>query len=96
MPLVTKIVGVSFDDRQEVLKRMKVGDVVYMTKEPDNAYDANAIAVLNENGERLGYVPRDNARVLTRLIKGGRVAGCISSLGEGRSGLLGANVMFEI
>jgi len=59
--LTTKPVGVSFNNRQEVIARMQKGDRVWLDREPDNAFDANAIAVCRSNGEMVGYISRDLA-----------------------------------
>ncbi len=40
---------------------VKEGDSVYFEAEPTNTYDSNAIKVLNEQGNIIGYVPRDEA-----------------------------------
>jgi len=42
-------------------RNLTTGDKIYLEKEPDNAYDPNAIAVFNNNREKVGYLPRDHA-----------------------------------
>ena len=44
------------------------GDVVYLIREPGNPYDANAIAVHNAQGHRIGFVPRQQAAVMAPYI----------------------------
>ena len=41
----TKIVGVTFDDRQKYIASVRLGDHLTAVKEPNNQYDPNAIAV---------------------------------------------------
>ena len=54
----TKVVGVTFEGRQEVVARLQMGDKVWLEMEPDNPYDKNAIMVTRENGEQIGYLSR--------------------------------------
>lgn len=56
--ITTKVVGVTFEDRQEIIARLQIGDHVWLEQEPDNAFDANAIMVTRSNGEQLGYLNR--------------------------------------
>lgn len=54
-PFVTGIAGVSF--RQDAVRDTKPGDTVLLRREPDNPYDADAIAVFSAEGRALGYLP---------------------------------------
>lgn len=53
------------------LPGVKVGDVLLLEEEPENAYDPMAIRVLTQEKEVLGYVPRYyNKAILARLHDG--------------------------
>ncbi len=52
------------------------GDEVFLRKEPDNSEDSNALKILNENEELLGYVPRYYSEAFTRFINEGREISC--------------------
>ena len=52
------------------------GDEVFLVKEPDNIDDSNAIKVMNESKEHLGYIPRYYSEVFTRIINEGREYSC--------------------
>jgi hypothetical protein len=54
----TKVVGVSYEGRQEVVARLQLGDRVWLEREADNPFDANAIKVCRSNGEQFGYLNR--------------------------------------
>jgi hypothetical protein len=56
--ITTKIVGVTFEGRQEVVARLQMGDRVWIEPEPSNPYDPNAIKVCRSNGEQIGYFSR--------------------------------------
>ena len=56
--ITTKVVGVTFEDRQEVIARLQIGDQVWLEQEPRNAFDPNAILVSRSNGEQIGYLNR--------------------------------------
>lgn len=62
--ITTKVVGVTFENRQEVIAKLQMGDRLWLEREPFNAYDVNAIKVTKNNGEQIGYISRHLARSL--------------------------------
>lgn len=54
----TRVVGVTFNNRQEVVNRLKEGEQVRLNREPTNPFDANAILVCTEQNEEIGYIDR--------------------------------------
>lgn len=63
----TKVAGVTHpnddgSDRQTILRRCRPGEQVDLEHEEDNPYDPNAVRVLRENGEQLGYLNAGMAR----------------------------------
>ena len=56
--ITTKVVGVTFEGRQEVIARLQMGDRVWLEMEPENQYDPNAIKICRSNGEQIGYLSR--------------------------------------
>jgi len=54
--ITTKVVGVSFDNRQEVVAKLQIGDRVWLEREPNNPFDCNAIWVCANNGEQIGFL----------------------------------------
>lgn len=64
---------------------LQVGDSLKFVREPDNAYDSNAVRI-EWQGEKLGYVPRaGNAEIARLLDQGKKVSGRIVNLHKGRS-----------
>lgn len=61
MEFYTKVVGVTFDNRQRHIRRMSVGDTVKLEREPNNQYDSNAIKVINSDGYQIGHISRELA-----------------------------------
>ena len=62
----TYIAGVTHLEDMTVLERIKTGDKVIFQREPDNRYDDKAIMVLNDQKEKLGYVPEKRQRGLLK------------------------------
>lgn len=60
----TKIVGVTMGNRQELLEELSEMDDISLVRDPNNPHDENAIAVLNPNGEKLGYIRSGLAKEL--------------------------------
>ncbi len=98
--LTTKVVGVTFEGRQEVVARLQQGDRVWLDREPDNAYDPNAIAVCRSNGEQIGFLNRNLAGRIVSFFKAygypvkGKVVAITGSEWNGYS--LGVIVAFKL
>jgi len=58
------VVGVTFDNRQQVVKTLRVNDTVTLRRDPHNSHDSNAIRVDTQNGKQIGFISRDLAAVL--------------------------------
>jgi hypothetical protein len=52
------IAGVTFKERQAAVRAAAPGAPLLLLREPENAVDAHAVAVLDLSGARLGFVPR--------------------------------------
>jgi hypothetical protein len=54
-----KVAGVSYENRQEVIRRyLQSSDPLFLIRDPRNRHDRNAVEVRLENGMSIGYVPR--------------------------------------
>lgn len=67
----SRVAGVTFEGRQQVIEEMIAGQRVVIRPEPTNLYDHNAMAVFccfpeNDNWrlEQIGYLPKDRAAFL--------------------------------
>lgn len=59
----TKIVGVTFENRQGLISGLQIGQELNLRREKENAYDKNAIAVY-QGDKHLGYLKRELAHHL--------------------------------
>ena len=74
------LAGFRYHAAAEVWSELRVGDALELTREPDNAFDANATSV-SWHGRRLGYVPRrENAAIAWGLDRGELLRARISRL----------------
>ncbi len=72
-------------DRQAIIPRCRVGDLLVLEHEPDNPHDINAIRVLRQNGEQIGYLEREFAgEVVSRSAKGRTYHAVIADIGRPR------------
>ena len=66
----------------EIFSKIQVGDKLELFREATNEYDKHAILV-KYRGEKIGYVPRKDNYVLSKLMDGGKqLYGVIESFGE--------------
>lgn len=66
------VVGTRYEGRDQVIAdHARVGDRVYLVREPSNPYDRNAVKVLCSNGMQIGYIPREHASYLAPVLDAG-------------------------
>jgi single-stranded-DNA-specific exonuclease len=88
----TKVVGVTFEGRQDVIGGLRPGAVIDLRREPANAHDANAIGVFF-GALHIGYLRREIARRLAPQFDGGeRYRAEIASVTGGGGRSLGVNL----
>ncbi|MGB4590239.1 MAG: HIRAN domain-containing protein [Clostridiaceae bacterium] len=101
----TKIRGTTFNNRQEILRRLSqypVRDIrLSFLREPDNAHDTNAIVVMatvrNKGSAGVGYLSREISSWLAPIIdSGGEIVVMLSDItGVNREGsFLGMNLEY--
>lgn len=93
----SKLVGVTFEGRQDTIKRLKGDEPLRVRREADNQYDSNAVAVdvqtyydkefeekAIENWQPIGYIAKDkNQDIAAALDAGEKVEIGLSSLTGG-------------
>ena len=67
----TKLAGVTFEGRQDVLEPAGAGTPLRLERQPDNAYDANACALFDPHGDQVGFFNRRLAAALAPAIDAG-------------------------
>ncbi len=91
----TKVVGVTFEGRQEIVGGLLPGASVELRREPDNAHDANAIGVFF-GALHVGYLRREIARRLApKFDAGERYRAQIASVTGGGARSYGVNLFVE-
>jgi hypothetical protein len=68
----SKIAGVS--RRQRAVVKCDVGDRLLLVREPDNDHDSNAVKIMREDGDFLGYIPSETAEELAERMDAGEEA----------------------
>ena len=91
--ILTRIRGVSFEERQKICKSLKEGQRIFLEREAFNPADTNAISCVTESGEKLGYLSRAIACQLAPLMDLGACykANVIQVTGEDEA-LRGVNI----
>jgi single-stranded-DNA-specific exonuclease len=88
----TKLVGVSFEGRQDTIAGLRVGTELVLERQPANEFDANAIAV-RYGALQLGFVRKQIAKHLAPLIdSGARYSARVESLTGGGEKHRGVNI----
>lgn len=94
----SKLAGVSFDNRQDLIKTLVPGDTLILKAEPDNEWDSNAVAVYNISNEQLGYIKKDTAAKINADVRVGHVKCTVSEVTGGVDGKenYGVNILIEV
>jgi single-stranded-DNA-specific exonuclease len=88
----TKVVGVSFEGRQNLIAGLAPGDPLELVREADNAYDPNALAI-RYGRLQLGYLRREIAqRLAPNVDAGDRYSVSIGSITGGGDRHIGVNI----
>ena len=67
------IAGTTFLNLDDIEPKLKKHQILVLKREPKNEYDGNAILILTEDGQKLGYVPQDKNEVLSNLMDAGKL-----------------------
>lgn len=92
-----KAVGVTFENRQRVIRNIKVGDKLQFILEPTNPYDRYAIKIVTMDGKTIGYVSKDyNKTIFNEISLGRKYNLTICSItGGGFNSSYGVNILVE-
>jgi single-stranded-DNA-specific exonuclease len=92
----TKLAGVTFEGRQDVVARLAPDTRLRVERQPDNEHDPNAIALFDPVGDHVGYLNRRLAAALAPAIDDGADYEVTVTEVTGRGeveGSLGVNVL---
>ena len=67
------VAGTSYLDLDAVEPELNTGDPLLFRREPENQYDALAIAIYDQAERKLGYLPRAKNEVPARLMDAGKL-----------------------
>lgn len=68
------IAGTTYiDNIDELEPRITFGKRLNFFREPDNEYDEHAIVIKDDDGNKLGYVPKNKNEILSRLMDAGKL-----------------------
>lgn len=70
----THVAGTSYVEGIEELEpHLKAGEKLDFFREPDNPHDKRAIVIKNASGVKIGYVPRADNVIFSRLMDAGKL-----------------------
>lgn len=72
MQFKTTLVGVTYENRQQHIKKLKSGQSLQLRREPDNPHDRWAVAVYDGAGNHLGYLPAGDRQLAIHMDMTGR------------------------
>ena len=67
------VAGTTFLDLDDIESKLTNNQVLMLKREPKNKNDDKAILILTEDGQKLGYVPKEKNEVLSNLMDAGKL-----------------------
>lgn len=58
---------------EELEPHLEIGDKLDFFREPENTYDEKAIVIKNNNGVKIGYIPKEDNIIFSRLMDAGKL-----------------------
>lgn len=90
------ITGVTYNDRQANISKLRVNEKLKLVLERTNKFDRNAILILNSLNLELGYVPKEiNLKVGALLSKGQIKNSYVKNISGGNGYFYGVTVIIE-
>jgi len=94
--LYTKVVGVTFDGRQQIVGTLRPGDRLRLIREPANPHDPHAVQVVTLDGRALGYLrARLAGRLSPSIDAGARYRATVAAVTGGGDRSSGINILLE-
>lgn len=92
----TKVVGVTFENRQEVAASLREGEQVFLEREFDNPYDSNSVKVVNSSKVQVGHLNARLARHFAPLLdRGDQYLASVSQVTGGADKNYGVNIVIS-
>lgn len=92
----TKLAGVTFENAQSYIPYLQKGDILVLKREPNNIYDANAVAVFDKSGHKLGHLSRMVAEsVAPEMDRGYNYQASVTMVTGGNGYNYGVNIWLE-
>lgn len=92
----SKIAGVTFDGRQELLAALHPGDRLTLVREPANPHDPHAVRVTTRDGRTLGYLRAQLAgRIAPSMDAGAGYGAVVAAVTGGGDRPMGVNILLE-
>ena len=67
------VAGTTFLDLDDIEFKLTKNQILMLKREPKNKNDDKAILILTEDGQKLGYVPKEKNEVLSNLMDAGKL-----------------------
>ena len=67
------VAGTTFLDLDDIESKLTKKQLLMLKREPKNKNDDKAILILTEDGQKLGYVPKEKNEVLSNLMDAGKL-----------------------
>lgn len=71
------VVGIARPERMSFVKKVNIGDELFLKRDPNNSFDSNAILVVNAIGDIIGFMAKDWASIYADKLDVGMKYRCV-------------------
>lgn len=86
------LAGADFYKPEDTHKSIEVDEELFLKREPWNKYDTFAIAVLNKEKKKIGYIPKIDNKVFARLLDAGKFVTAYVNENRWNAGVIRVNL----
>lgn len=75
--LESDIAGLAYRDKDMLEKELRKDARFYMKRDPFNVYDKNAIKIVSKKGNVVGFVPKKDNEIISKMMDSGKYFYCV-------------------
>lgn len=96
MPFYTKVIGVTFENRQNYIRALAVGDKIKLVKAKYSNDGGDAVKVIDSRGNHIGFLSKElSAEIVPSMERGFLYRASVSSITGREYNNLGVNLCIE-
>lgn len=86
-PIRVRLTGVTFENRQEIIKELNRSTEIFLKRDMENSHDPYAVAIYVQGSYQIGWIPKQYSKTVSKMIDEGNYKTRILNISGGNNGL---------